>query len=52
MKSNSKQKPKNEFAQQVARAMKRAAKAARKVAKLHGTPIAIIRDGKVVALKP
>lgn len=32
--------------------MKRAAKKARKIARMHGTPIYIMRDGKVVAVKP
>jgi len=34
------------------KALRRAAKAARKVARMYGTPIYIWRDGKVVALKP
>ena len=45
-------KPLNKFAEQAVRAMRRAAKVARKVAKMHGTPIAILKDGKVVAVKP
>jgi hypothetical protein len=36
----------------VGRAMRRAAKAARMEAKLHGTAVAVMRDGKVVLVKP
>jgi hypothetical protein len=52
MKSPKKKPVLNEFAKQVDRAMKRAAKTARKVARMHGTPIYVERNGKVVALKP
>jgi hypothetical protein len=41
-----------EFAEGVGRALRRAAKVARKVAKDHGTPIYVWQDGKVVAKKP
>jgi hypothetical protein len=41
-----------EFSQAVGRALRRAAKAARKTARMHGTPIYIWKDGKVVAEKP
>jgi len=34
------------------RALRRSARVARKVARMHGTPIYVWRDGKVVALKP
>jgi hypothetical protein len=34
------------------RALRRAAKAARKTARMHGTPIYIWKNGKVVAEKP
>ncbi|MCW5553345.1 MAG: hypothetical protein KIS67_14440 [Verrucomicrobiae bacterium] len=34
------------------RALRRSARVARKTARLHGTPIYIWRDGKVVAEKP
>jgi len=34
------------------RALRRAARVARKTARIHGTPIYIWRDGKVVAEKP
>ena len=33
-------------------AMHRAAQRAREVARLHGTPIYVSRNGKIVALKP
>ena len=41
-----------EFAVAVGRALRRSARVARKVARMHGTPIYVWRDGKVVALKP
>jgi len=34
------------------RALRRAARVARKTARLHGTPVYFWRDGKVVAEKP
>jgi len=40
------------FAMAVGRGLRRAAKAARKTARAHGTPIYIWRDGKVIAQKP
>jgi hypothetical protein len=40
------------FVQAVGRALRRAAKAARKTAKLHGTPIYLWENGRVVAKKP
>ncbi len=36
----------------VGRALRRAGLAARKTARMYGTPIYILRDGKVVAEKP
>jgi hypothetical protein len=36
----------------VGRALRRAAKVARKTARMHGTPIYLWRNGKVVAEKP
>lgn len=41
-----------EFTLQVGRALRRAAKAARKTARMYGTPIYVLRDGKIVAEKP
>jgi len=40
------------FAAGVGREMRRAARTAREVARMHGTPIYIWEDGKVVAKKP
>ncbi len=42
----------DDFAKSVGRALRRAAHQARIVARLHGTPIYVWRDGKIVALKP
>jgi len=36
----------------VGRALRRAAKVARKTARMHGTPIYVWKNGKVVAEKP
>ena len=40
------------FAAGVGRGMRRAARTAREVARVHGTPIFVWEDGKVVAKKP
>jgi hypothetical protein len=40
------------FAQSVGRALRRAAKVARKTARAHNTPIYVWENGKVVAKKP
>jgi hypothetical protein len=40
------------FAAGVARAMRRAARSARAVARMHGTPVYVWKKGKVVAEKP
>jgi hypothetical protein len=40
------------FALGVGRALRRAAKVARKTARAHGTPIYVWKNGKVVAEKP
>jgi murein DD-endopeptidase MepM/ murein hydrolase activator NlpD len=42
----------NDFSRAVERALRRAAKAARRTARAYGTPIYVWRDGKVVAEKP
>ena len=48
-----KQKPKTTtFATIVGRALRRSAKKARQIARMHGTLIYIWKDGKVVAQKP
>jgi hypothetical protein len=49
--SKPKAKP-DDFATAVGRALRRSAKVARKVAKMHGTPIYISKNGKVVAVEP
>ena len=41
-----------EFAAKVGRALRRAARAAHKTARMHGTPIYVWKNGKVVSLKP
>lgn len=41
-----------EFSLAVGRALRLAAKRAREVARMHGTPICVSRAGKVVAIKP
>jgi hypothetical protein len=41
-----------EFSAAVGRALRRAAKVARKTARMHGTPVYIWKNGKVVAEKP
>jgi hypothetical protein len=40
------------FAAAVGRALRRSARAARKTARMHGTPVYLWRDGKVVTEKP
>jgi hypothetical protein len=52
MKRNAKLKTSEEFSAAVGRALRRAAKAARKTARMHGTPIYIWKNGRVVAEKP
>ena len=41
-----------DFSAAVGRALRRAAKVARKTARMHGTPIYVLRGGKIVAEKP
>jgi hypothetical protein len=41
-----------ELSAAVGRALRRAAKVARKEARMHGTPIWIEENGKIVAVKP
>ena len=48
MKRNAKLATSKEFSAAVGRALRRAAKAAR----MHGTPVYVWKDGKVVAEKP
>ena len=42
----------DEFTGAITRALRRAARAARKTASNSGTPIYVCREGKVVAIKP
>jgi hypothetical protein len=46
------QPARNSLATAAGRALRRAAKVARKTARMYGTPIYVSRNGKVVALKP
>lgn len=52
MKSVQKNESSKEFSDAVGRALRRAAKAASKTARMHVTPICIWHDGEVVAIKP
>jgi hypothetical protein len=52
MKKHAASESSKNFAAAVGRALRRAARTARKVARMHGTPVYIWRDGKVVAEKP
>lgn len=52
MKKTEVKKETKEFSAAVGRALRRAAKVARKTARMHGTPIYIWKNGKVVAEKP
>ena len=52
MKRTNGSKESKAFAAAVGRALRRAAQAARKTARAHGTPIYVWQDGKVVAQKP
>jgi hypothetical protein len=47
-----KKKRSDEFAREVGIALRRAAKAARKTARMYGTPIYVWENGKVVAKRP
>ena len=40
------------FSALVGRALRRSAKKARQIARMHGTPVYVWKDGKVVAEKP
>jgi hypothetical protein len=52
MKRKAKLQTSKEFSAAVGRALRRAAKTARKTARMHGTPIYVWENGKVVAEKP
>ncbi|MBK7084545.1 MAG: hypothetical protein IPH53_07705 [Flavobacteriales bacterium] len=49
--SSAKKAP-SEKARIVTLALKRAAKEARRIAKMHGTKVWVIQDGKLVGIKP
>ena len=42
----------DDFSLAVARSLRRAGKEARRVARMHGTPIYVLKNGKIVAEKP
>ena len=42
----------DEFSRAVGRALRRSARRAREIARMHGTPIYVLKNGKVVAIKP
>ena len=42
----------NEMARKAGKALRRAARTARKIALAYGTPIYIEKNGKIIALKP
>jgi hypothetical protein len=52
MNQNGKKNSPSPFSIAVGRSLRRAAKVARKTARMHGTPIYIWKNGKVVAVKP
>ncbi len=52
MKNNHGRKRINAFALAVGRALRRSARAARRTARMYGTPIYVWRNGKVVAERP
>jgi hypothetical protein len=41
-----------DFVAAVGRALRRAGRDARKTARMYGTPVYIMKDGKVIAIKP
>lgn len=47
-----KERNSEDFAAGVGRALRRAAKDARKTARMYGTPVYVLKNGKVVAEKP
>jgi hypothetical protein len=52
MQSRKQKQKMSAFAALVGRALRRSAKKARQIARMHGTPVYIWKDGKVVAEKP
>jgi hypothetical protein len=47
-----KSRPNGDLTIAVGRALRRSARRARETARKHGTPIYVMKDGKVVAIKP
>ena len=45
-------RPNDDLTLAIGRALRRAARQARETARKHGTPIYVMKDGKVVAIKP
>jgi predicted GNAT family acetyltransferase len=52
MKATSRKPSTSAFSKDVGKALRRAAKVARKIARMHDTPIYVWENGKVVAKKP
>jgi len=52
MKAKKQPSKSEEFSKSVGKALRRAAKRARETARMHGTPVYVWRDGKIVADKP
>ena len=52
MSKNNRDEKHKELSESVARALRDAARQARKTARIHGTPIYVWQNGKVVAKKP
>jgi hypothetical protein len=40
------------FTESVGQGLRKSSKAARKIARMHGTPIYIVKNGKIIAEKP
>jgi len=45
-------RPNDDLTLAIGRALRRAARRARETARMHGTPIYVSKNGKVVAIKP
>lgn len=52
MKSTTRRKRQESFATRVGRALRRAAKDAQKTARMHGTPLYVWENGRIVASRP
>jgi hypothetical protein len=51
-KAQAKTRRPKDFADGVGRALRRAAEDARRIARMHGTPVYVWKNGKIVAEKP